>query len=282
MDSPHGNPSFLSLAHLTLIDADPITLIDAAAAGRFDAIGLRIVPPMPTDRIVPVIGDETLIRDIENRLDATGTSVLDIEAVWLTPQTIVERLEPALELGARLRAKHLLVVGNDPEAGRLRDNFAKLCDLAASFGIGIALEMMSYVTLNTLPKAFSLLDEVRRPNARLLIDALHLVRSDGKPGDLVGLAPELFPYVHLCDAAVARPPDLERLRFEGRSGRFYPGEGELPLLDLLNALPADIAVAVEAPCAGYAALSPLERGRICGAATRALLSAVHAARATGQ
>lgn len=280
--SPHGNPAFLSLAHLTLIDADPLTLVDAAAAGRFDAIGLRIVPPMPTDRIVPVIGDEVLIRDIERRLDATGIRVFDIEAVWLTPETDVMRLRPALELGARLGANHLLVVGNDPEAGRLRDNFAGLCDLAAGFGIGVALEMMSYVALNTLPKAFRLLDEVRRPNARLLIDALHLMRSGGKPADLAGLSPALFPYVHLCDAAAARPPDLERLRYEGRSGRFYPGEGELPLVDLMHALPADIAVAVEAPCAAYAGLSPLERARICGAATRALLSAARAARTAGQ
>jgi hypothetical protein len=34
----------LSLAHMTVLDAHPLELIDAAAAGGFDYIGLRIVP----------------------------------------------------------------------------------------------------------------------------------------------------------------------------------------------------------------------------------------------
>jgi hypothetical protein len=48
-------PSRLSLAHLTVLDAHPLALIDAAVAGRFNAIGLRIVPPSPADVIVPVV-----------------------------------------------------------------------------------------------------------------------------------------------------------------------------------------------------------------------------------
>ena len=124
----------ISLAHLTVLDADPLTLIDSAAAGRFDAVGLRIVPPMPTDRIVPVIGNARLIGEIERRLDSTGVRILDIEAVWLMPHTDVTALKPALELGARLGAKYLLVVGNDPDWARQRDNFALLCDLAQGCG----------------------------------------------------------------------------------------------------------------------------------------------------
>jgi hypothetical protein len=39
--SDHSNMALLSLAHLMLIDAGPLELIDTAAAGGFDAIGLR-------------------------------------------------------------------------------------------------------------------------------------------------------------------------------------------------------------------------------------------------
>jgi sugar phosphate isomerase/epimerase len=266
-----AKPIKLSLAHLTVLDADPLTLIDAAAAGGFDAIGLRIVPPMPTDQIVPVIGNESLIQEIEKRLASTGVSILDIEAVWLMPETDVKALKPGFELGARLGARHLVVVGRDPEWSRQRDNFAMLCDLADEFGIGCVLEPTSYVELRTLAQARQLLDEVRRPNARLLIDALHFYRSGAHPRDILAFDPSLFPYIHLCDAYVKAPPAAE-LRKEGRGGRFYPGEGELPLGDLLDAFPADVAIAVEAPCPKYADLSCLERARICGAATRALLN----------
>jgi sugar phosphate isomerase/epimerase len=273
MNPATENPIRLSLAHLTVLDADPLTLIDAAAAGRFDAVGLRIVPPMPTDQIVPVIGNARLIGEIEQRLDATGVRILDIEAVWLMPHTDVTALKPALELGARLGARHLLVVGNDPDWARQRDNFADLCDLAQEVGLGIALELMSYVELRTLSQAQQLLDQVRRPNAGLLIDALHFYRSGAHPRDLAAIDPALFPYIHLCDAHAAAP-DAAGLRAEGRGGRFYPGEGELPLAEFLRAFPADIPIAIEAPCARYAGLSPLERGRICGAAARALLNGV--------
>jgi sugar phosphate isomerase/epimerase len=214
-----------------------------------------------------------LIAEIEARLDSTGVRIHDIEAVWLMPHTDVAALKPALALGNRLGAKYLLVVGNDPDWARQRDNFASLCDLAVDAGLGIALELMSYVELRTLAQARQLLDEVRRPNAGLLIDALHFYRSGAHPLDLAGIDPNLFPYIHLCDAWAAAP-DAAGLRAEGRSGRFYPGEGELPLGEFLRAFPDSIPIAIEAPCADYAGLSPLERGRICGAAARALLSGV--------
>ncbi|HEX4368193.1 MAG TPA: TIM barrel protein [Rhodopila sp.] len=265
----------LSLAHLTVLDAHPLELIDAALAGGFDTLGLRIVAPMPTDTIVPVIGDESLIRAIEERLDATGRRIFDIEAVWLMPHTDVAALEPALALGSRLGAKHLLVVGNDSDSGRLAANLARLCDLAGSYGIGIALEPIPYVELGTPSQALALLDKVGKPNAKLLIDALHLYRSGGSPADLAAIDPALLPYIHLCDAAMTPPPP-EGLRAEGRGGRFYPGEGELKLAGFLRAFSADIPIGVEAPCARYAALPVLERARICGAATRALLSGIRA------
>lgn len=277
MNADLPKPVRLSLAHLTVIDADPLQLIDAAQAGGFATIGLRIVPPLPTDNIVPVVGRKTLIRDIMDRLDATGVRVHDIEAVWLMPPTNVQSLRAALETGAQLGAKHVLAVGNDPDPARLADNFVALCDSANAVGLGVALEPISYVTLKTLRQALDMLDRVRRPNARLLIDALHFFRSGARPGDLAGIDPSLFPYTHLCDAPAAAP---ENLKAEARGDRFYPGEGELALGELLRALPAGVPIGVEAPCARYAGLPILERARICGAATRALLRGVFASRAS--
>lgn len=266
--------SLLSLAHLTVLDAHPLELIDAAVAGGFDTVGLRIVAPMPSDTIVPVIGDEPLVRAIEERLDATGKRIFDIEAVWLMPHTHVAALEPAIALGSRLGARHLLVVCNDPDPGQTDANFAEICDLADGYGLDIALEPIPYVELGTPAQAVALLGRVRKRNARLLIDVLHLYRSGNDAASLAVIDPALMPYIHLCDAS-ATAPSPDGLRAEGRGGRFYPGEGGLPLGDFLAAFPADIPIAVEAPCLRYAHLPVIERARICGAATRALLSGVH-------
>lgn len=263
----------LSLAQLTIADANPLQLIDAAQAGGFDAICLRLVAPLPTDTVFPVVGQEPTIRDIAARLDTTGVRILDMEAVWLMPHTDVQSLMPAMDLAARLGAQHVLVVGNDPDQGRLAANFAALCDSSESLDLGVVLEAMSFAELKTLRQALDLLGRVRKPNARLLVDALHFYRSGAHPRELAAIDPALFPFMHLCDASLAAPPP-DGLKAEARGGRLYPGEGELALGDLLRALPAGIPIEVEAPCTRYAGLPMLERARICGAATRALLSGV--------
>jgi sugar phosphate isomerase/epimerase len=260
----------ISLAHLTVIDADPLQLIDAAAAGGFDSIGLRIVAPMPTDRIVPVIGDENLIRKIESKLRDSGIDILDIEAIWLGPDSDANSYVAAFETAARLGAKHVLVVGNDPDERRVTDNVARLCTLAAPFGLKVMLEFIPYCQTGTVEAAHRVVTRAAQPNAGVLVDALHLSRSGGSPADIRWLDPAWLSYCQICDARPVRPPQNE-LRAEARAGRLYPGEGALPLTELLDALPAAIPVGVEAPCVKYASLPPLERGRLCGAATRAFL-----------
>jgi sugar phosphate isomerase/epimerase len=260
----------LSLAHLTAIDASPLELIDAASAGGFDSIGLRIVPPTPSDSIVPVIGDGELIKRIQRRLDETGLNILDIEAVWLTADTSTDALLPVLETTARLGAHYLLVVGNDPDEPRATASLAGLAEAARPFDIKVMLEFIPYCSTNSLQAAQRLVQGAAQPNIGVLVDVLHLFRSGGSPDDVRAVDPSLLDYCQICDAASHRPA-TDALRAEARGGRFYPGEGELALGAVLDALPAGLPLAVEAPCARDVSLSPLERGRRCGTATRAFL-----------
>lgn len=261
----------LSLAHFTVIDADPLTLIEAGVAGGFDAVGLRIVPPLPTDSIIPVIGDFPLQRRIKARLAATGLRILDIEAIWLTPETEVTLLLPALDLGAELGAGSVLVVGHDPDRDRLATNLARLCQAADARGLRVMLEFIPYSQVRSLDEAHRLLAEVAPANAGILVDALHLSRSGGTPSDVARYDASLFSYMHLCDAPATLPPP-EKFRSEARGDRLYPGEGGLWLSDFVAAFPSGTPVAIEAPTRHHAALSPIERGRLAGAACRRLLA----------
>ena len=260
----------LSLAHLTVLDADPLALIEAAAAGGFGAIGLRIVPPFVTETIVPVVGDADLQRRIKRRLRDTGIALLDIEAIWLKPESRIEEIRPALETGAELGAKYVLTIAFDDDTARLSDNFGKLCAAAHGCGLRTMLEFIPYSVLGTLAKAHDFIVAAAPADAGLLIDALHLSRSGGQPADIAAYDPALFSYVHLCDAPKARPA-AERNRDEARYNRLYPGEGELWLDAFLDAFPPDTPVAVEAPQAAFAHLPAAERARLAGAATRRLL-----------
>lgn len=259
----------LSLAHLTVLDADPLTLIDAGVAGGYDAVGLRIVPPLLTDRIMPVVGDLPLQRSIKARLKTTGLRLLDVEAIWLSEVTNMDALLPALDVGAELEAGHVLVVGNDADWGRMAMNFAAFCQAAHERRLRVMLEFIPYARIRSLPEAHALLAEVAPANAGLLVDALHLSRSGGHPTDLANCDPSLLSYMHLCDATLCPPADL---RAEGRTGRLYPGEGELWLADFVAAFPAGALAAIEAPSALYTDRPATERARRAANACRRLFN----------
>ena len=190
-------PLRLSLAHLTVLDAHPLELIDAAAAGGFNSVGLRIVAPMPTDRIVPVIGDEALTRQIERKLADTGIDILDVEAIWLTPDSDVNSYIPAFETSARLGARHVLIVGNDRDEARVIDNFARMCTLASPFGLKLMLEFIPYCQTATVEAAHRVVTRAGQPNSGVLVDALHLSRSGGSPADLGVLDPAWLSYCQI-------------------------------------------------------------------------------------
>jgi sugar phosphate isomerase/epimerase len=268
--NPKSNPRLISLAHLTVLDADPVALIDAGVAGGFDAVGLRVVAPLPGDRIIPVVGDRDLQRRIKQRLSETGLRILDIEAVWLQPDTVVEALCPALEIGAELGAKYVLTVGFDADANRLSDNFGAFCAAAHQCGLRTMLEFIPYATIASLKQAHDFLRATAPADAGLLVDALHLSRSGGHPRDLAQYDASLFSYMHLCDAVAAIPP-ADRIRPEARGDRFLPGDGELWLAEFVAAFPPGTPAGVEAPVGKLAALPVLERARRAGDATRRFL-----------
>ena len=173
--------NILSLCWLTVRGAHPLEHIDAAVAGRFNAVGLRLVPPAPGDAMVPIVGDEPLIREILVRLGSTGVSVLDVETVWIGPDIDIRGLRPAMEVAQRLGSHNLLTMGNDPDPGRLTDHFAALCDEAAQFGLHVGMEFAAYTYVPTIQAAHSMVQRAARPNGKVLIDALHFARSGGTP-----------------------------------------------------------------------------------------------------
>ena len=262
----------LSLAHLTMLDQSFADLVTHAAGAGFSHISPRIVAPLPTDPFAPVVGDEPQLREIGRRLRDTGLRVLEVEAVWLRPDTDPDALVPVLETAARLGAPHLLTVGHDPDPARLRENFARLGALARPFGVTLMLEPITYCAVATPAAALALIASSGVPNAGLLVDALHLFRAGATPAEVAAVPPALIPYAQICDAPLAAPPMAER-RAEAIGDRRLPGEGELPLAALLRALPPGIPLSVEAPDRRLLAVPPAERAKRAHAALAATVAA---------
>jgi sugar phosphate isomerase/epimerase len=261
----------LSLDHLTVIDAAPLELIDAAAAGGFDAVGLRIVTPLAAKEAFPVVGQPDVQRALKSRMAATGIEIGLIESIWLGADADPDALEPVMATGAELGARLALVAGNDADEGRLIDNLGRLARIAKAYSLNIAFEFMPFTQVRNLEQALHIKDKVAAPNLRLLIDALHVSRSGADMRALPKFGSSTVGHVHLCDAS-AKPPAADGLRDEARLNRLYPGEGELPLDDFLDAMPPHVPIGVEAPCRAYAHLSPIDRGRRAGEVTRAFFA----------
>jgi len=266
----------LSLAHLTVLDTTPPELVTAASAAGFRTIGIRLTAT-PSVGVPPydILSDGPMLRETLRRLADTGVSVLDTEFLRFEPEHPVGVPEGFLDVSARLGARNVLVMSAEPQDARTLERFGELCDQAAAYGLHVNLEFAIYTGVRTLVHAARVVAESKRSNASVLIDALHFSRSGGLPAHVASVDPALFRYAQICDAGpdMPGPGDTPALVREARTGRLLPGEGVLPLAELIAALPATVPLAIEAPNRATADLPAVERAKRAYRALAALTGA---------
>ncbi len=262
----------LSIAALTILDAGPIGQIEAAAASGWTSVGLRLNPLLATD--MAIAGHPGREAEVGRLMAATRMKALEIGVFPILPEMNIEALAPVLAFSKGLGARYAVCPVEDGDAARRVDTFRSLADLCAQHGLDALVEFNPYSACRTLAEASAVLAAADRANTGYVIDALHLSRSGGHPRDLASVEPRLLKLVHLCDAPAFAPgtKSADELRKESRTARLLPGEGALPLKELLAALPADCAISVEAPSARLAGLSATERARQTLAATERFLA----------
>jgi sugar phosphate isomerase/epimerase len=265
----------LSLAHLSELDVPPAELVDFAAAAGFSSIGLRTVAAVPGGREYP-LRRAAEQAEMRRRMDAAGVSVLYIEMVSLSEETRVSDYRPALEVGAALGASRLAVAGDSTDFSVVAERLAQLSELAGSYGIAVDLEFMPFRPVQSFRDAVEVVKRARHPNAHILVDALHVFRSRSAPEELARADRALLGAFQICDAPRTAPaPD--QLAAEARTRRLLPGEGDLPLRTLLDALPPDIPFGIEIPLAAqYPQLGPGDRLSLLVNGTRDFLNRIDA------
>ena len=283
----------VGVGHLTMLDAAPPDWVQLAHDAGFEAVGIRIGPAAAVEEPWPITPGSPMLAATLDRLASTGTVVQDVEIVPITADTRPADHEALFDTGARLGARFLNVMVVDPDVSRAHDTLAALCALALPYGLRPCLEGISYTAVKDLATAAALLDGT---GGGMIVDPLHLQRSGDDPEDVRRLDRALLGYVQLCDGPrrtpdripVPRqlprnqPPGDDVRQLESRAARLLPGEGEIPVVEMLAALPADLPVSVEAPNrAMLAALGPagfLHRareaaGRVLAAAAGTRVSA---------
>ncbi len=254
----------LSLAAGTVFDVGPADAVDVAADAGFGAVGIWFDPETWTSATTTAVAD---------RLRATGLVPLDMEPVILGREH--DPGEALVETAAELGVRHILVAGGAAERGAVVDRFGALCDLASSAGIVVVLEFLPIFSVASLGEAMSIVEAAARPNGGVLVDTLHLARSGGSPADLDAVPKRLLPYLQIADAP-RYPPARSRdgLRDEALYGRLLPGQGDLPLVDTLIAVPSvPLSLELRSQPLMSAHPDPVTRAQAVLAATQRVLGA---------
>jgi len=150
------------------------------------------------------------------------------------------------------------VIADDPDHSRARDTFGELAAQARPYGLRPVVEAMVYSQVRSIAEAIAVVDG---SGGGVTVDPLHLFRFGGSVEQLRAIDRRMLLYFQICDAPLEPPHGLRRpsrlprgqsldiddRALEARAARLLPGDGELPLADVVRAMPDDIPVSIEAP-----------------------------------
>ena len=250
----------LTLGWLNCPDVAAPDLPDVAADAGFDSVGVRITGRRRNDAYPSIVEDAAAIRRTRTRAAERGVTIHNASIQHLYPDVELRDIERALDVAADIGALLVLVSCYDPDRVRIVDRIAAMADAAAPRGLRLFIEFVPFSEVRSLPEALSIVRDVDRRNLGITVDPLHLARSGGHPSDLRTVPGERLYFLQLCDAQRERPSDVD-LATEARTRRLAPGDGALPLDELLDAVPANLDIECEFPTAQNLALAPRERAR---------------------
>jgi sugar phosphate isomerase/epimerase len=236
----------IGLGCANLLAATLPEFIDAAARAGFRRITVR---PYAFAQALAAGGTET---DLQRRLSDAGIAVTMIDALTdalpgtleradaavlarlppdqLEPLSEAECFQTATVLGASIvNLTHYM--GPSLPLAVAADAVGAVCRRAAPLGLRICLEFFPDSGLPDLPFAHAVVEACGEPNAGVLLDVFHLDRSGGTVVDVRRLPPGSIAGIQLSDRR-RPPPGTAHVPL---SGRLLPGDGELPLRELVEA-----------------------------------------------
>ena len=273
-------PDDLVLCSGTLGKASLAEKCAAAVAGGFRALTLW------PDDVARARSAGLGFAHVKRLLSDHGLVVADLDPLlrWLPGETIPPGIAAATEpefyaIAEALGARSLNVAqgfGTHVELDRAAEALAGVCDRAREHGLLVTLEYLPWSGIPDAATALAIVERTGRANATLMIDTWHTFRGPTDDAQLRALPGARVGSVQLNDAPAA---PSENLVAETMQARLLPGEGAIPLvrwLRILDAIGSRAPLGVEVFSKTLDALPPVEVGRRCGAAARAVLAAARA------
>jgi sugar phosphate isomerase/epimerase len=112
-------------------------------------------------------------------------------------------------------------------------SLAELADIAAPFGVRLALEPVTFTPLRTLSQALEVLDVAGRDNVGLCLDTFHLWTAGTSWEEVAALDPGLIMVAHVSDVMPRQGAE-----WQDADRDVLPGDGILPLREGIEAIRA--------------------------------------------
>ena len=113
---------------------------------------------------------------------------------------------------------------------QMAEAIGQICRRARMRGLQVALEFIPGTGLPDVSFAQKVIESCGESNCKITLDFWHLDRSGGTIQDIRHLPPGIIAGLQLCD----RIPPAPGTPYIPMSGRDLPGEGQLPLHDLVR------------------------------------------------
>lgn len=252
----------LSLAAGTLPEFQPAEVAAAAGQSGFTHAGFTIEPEQ---------WNMTALRETKAALATHDLQVLDVEVLWIPEGGLLDDGHKTIvDAGLELGASNALVVSSETDPDRTAEALHQICEWCAPGNMRVALEFLMITAVKNIGDALDIIDRTDHPAAALLIDTIHFQRAGHIPDDLADIDPHLFPYSQICDGNLKCQSDFEHYLEDAIDLRSVPGEGHLPVGDILKALPDQIPLSLEIRSKSYREKYPDAVGRAAAVRQRML------------
>ena len=262
------NQQVIALASGVHPELPPDEMVNVAGEAGYNSVGIWVEPG--------VNWRSDTSSKVRQELESYKLITLDVEVIWLQPGALPDPVHhQIIDIGGELGARNCLIVSSEPDRNNTKRLYEDLCQRAESANMRACLEFMWITEIRTLADAREVVEDVDHPSGGMLIDAFHLERVGLHPDDLKDVDVKWLPYAQLCDAPERGViKDSELYLEDALDGRLAPGEGKLPLRELMEVLPDNIPLSLEVRSSQYRDNypDPVERAKLIRERTYSFLN----------
>ena len=268
---------YLALHGCSIMHTNLVTDIEVAKEAGYDA--LEIWAPK-LERYLDIGYEvEELVPEMGSLKTSMISPLYGIERQGAKErEELNRRCERVAKAAKILGCRNMQAIAMDPTdwkwpvlKSRVASSLAELADIAAPFGVTIALEPVVVAPLHTLAQSLEVIEAADRKNIGLVVDIFHLLAAGASWDEIAALDPALIANAHIGDATERKG---EEWTDDDRGA--LPGDGIAPLkegIDAVRRTGFDGTWSVEVYSPYHWEVKPLELARELKRRAEALLRA---------